>query len=346
MFTEVQNNNGRITYSKLSIPGDGGIDDVALNLGFDDRSPTLSWYLYRFSHFSEHYQKLFADSQMLWYHPTTGGDDNRKGDGTSSSKGGSDDKVAQGICLNYVFVLANTHQVSKFLEDHKIAPVYQRISKSVLRPGIFVTVPRLQMHSFMAVCQGYVTDETYVTPDALTLSKGDYVCVTSGELSGVEGILIKDQGSHSGGRIFISIHNRVGVLTARIPDDNLQVLSFSRQNDHFYRTIEAIESILRQGLALVREHKPLTAELRASLMSFLYRYERLSGLTLVSRTKLTACRYAAHMLLGSEDRANEVLQAFLSFIETDKAAHRNWSRYPTASAYLTHWQQQVSEVLT
>lgn len=208
----------------------------------------------------------------------------------------------------------------------------------------FTIIPKRQMHSLMIVVEGYEHEVDFVTPDELLLQKGDRVRVVSGLCKGVEGILVTTQGSRKGGRVFVSIVLNHGVYTAKVSDECVQVLEFSRATNHVTRSFKAVEALLDECLSTIENGKTLSPYQRASLEFTLLRYACLSNLTVLNEAKLTAFRYVAHTLLLQHDEAKSALQAFVTKTKEVKSYRNNIKRSPAAIEYIQKWKQRLTSL--
>lgn len=355
MTSAVIANNGKITYSEISIPNGGDVSSVASYLNFDETGK--EWYLYKIPHFTTNIEHHFNDAKLKFYRPVSKKDELRKHDSYCSPYVAPrlrplqqpneyvKKDVARTQVLDYVFVLATLAEIEKFRADYSISPVFRHRSDQEVFSSPWTTIPKRQMHSLMIVVEGFEHQIQFETPDEQMLQKGDRVYVCGGNFKGVEGILLLNQGQHKGGKIFVGITHDKGVSTAHIPDEHIQVLEFSRNSNHLYYKISAFEKVLDSCLSLLAEGDSLSPELLANLEHFLFRYARVENLTLVNNTKLMACQYAALMLLGRCAEAETRVKDFLDGVMQKTSSRKAWNRYPTASTYLSDMQKKVNQVL-
>lgn len=79
-----------------------------------------------------------------------------------------------------------------------------------------MTVPDVQMRSFIAIAGNSAEKSSYVNPDEVRLSKGDKVRVIAGPFCGVEGEFIRLKGRR-GRSVVVCIEGLVAVTTTEIP---------------------------------------------------------------------------------------------------------------------------------
>lgn len=342
MSKAVTIDKGKITYQSLSIPSDE-VCHIAERLGYDETD--REWYVYNIPYFTENIRKIFEKTNIKYYHPTY--TEVVKGE----KKGTKPRTLTRSKTLSYVFVIATKEEVEELKSNYSINPVYRHINHYDDKPALrnpndrWLTLSKNEMHSVMLIAEGYEKTVTFITPSQHMLELGDRVLIIDGDFVGVEGILITNQGSRKGASVFVSINGTEGMLTSRIPDDNIQVLELGKGSDRFYRKIKSFEGVLEECLSCKAANKVLTGEQLANLFFFLVRYERLQGLTLVNAAKLCACRYAALMLLGRKEKAKETLQKFFDDTNSSREGRKNIKRSPSSLNYIDSWKNKVEGII-
>ena len=325
----------KITYRTYTI-GKEVLADIATTLGFKEEGN--EWYVYRIPHLSVKSKQKFQDAHIQVYLPTYT---------VEKTLDGKKVKVEKPKMLNYLFALTTFEKVESFRKLENLSPVFRHREKgTVLGPhDIWLTVPKAQMHSLMIVAQGYEQEMTFVTPEEQMLVKGDMVRVAAGQFKGAEGILVTNQGSTKG-KVFVSITSGFGTMTTTIPDEYIQVLEFSRANNHFTRKMQAVEKDLDKAVLQRQAGEPLDPKLRAALQFFLFRYSALTNLTHVNNARITAYRYAARVLLGRQTEAEKDLKLYLASSTTNSALRRAITRTPAITRYIDEWREKVKNETT
>ena len=331
----MDHSENKITYSKLMLPEEKAAQ-IAVNLGFVEEGNR--WFVYRIPRLSLMHKSLFEIAKMQVYMPMC-----QRGPRKDGKQ-----RVSYVPKLGYyLFVLATSEQVESFRVLNLINPVYTHRCEGEILPKdkVWMTVEAPEMHQLMLVVEGMEQEVEFTTPDSQKLKKGDRVRVIGGKFKGLEGILLSNQGSHKGGRICVNVTNRLVAKTAYIRDEYIQVLEFSRHNNHFFRKLQAIEKLFDEIiLNWVDEGKLPTNEQRAALQFFLIRYAQLEGLTHVNNVKLVVSRYVANVLLSRRQEAKLLLDAFLKQVMSNKKLKRAHLRYPTAQQYIDMWLAKVAPV--
>lgn len=309
--------------------------NIAKSLGFAEEGN--QWFVYRLPYLKVENAKVFHENDMQVYLPVT--------EIKTKDRKGQEKVVKQPKVLNYLFVLATRAQVDQLSQNNSVSPVYAHRNQGEIKKSAdkWLTVPNSQMHMLMTVIQNNDSVVDFTTPDEQVLKKGDRVEVTEGPFKGVEGVLLTSQGA-KGGKVYVALSNNEGVITAMIPDDCIQVVEFSRNNDHLYRRIEAFEKVLDQVFETYSKQRFLSTEQSASLLLFVTRYSNLQNLTYVNSAKLTACRYAALYLLGQDKEAEECLSRFYVSVQGSQSARRSARRSPSAQKYIDQWRSRVNEL--
>lgn len=330
----METKEGKITYTRRTI-SDSEAVNIALNLGYQEIGNR--WFVYRIPHLAQTLDKtrqMFLDAGMQIYLPTYAR--------TFVSRG---QRVKRQVpkLFDYVFVLATLEQVQALMAYDNVSPVISRFKDD--SPDIasrWLTVPASQMHSLMIVIQGYEQEVQFLTPEEHLLAKGDRVAIVDGPFKGVEGILVTSQGQR-GGHVYVSVSSQIGIMTLTIEEEDIQVLEFSRQNNHLALKMQAIEKTLASAFDLYQQNQSIRDHLRATLQFFLARYAHLQGLSHVSLARLTACRYAALHLLGLHDEAIDLLRQYKDQVQQTSAGRRAERRSPSALRYIESWVDKFED---
>lgn len=321
----------KITYRTYSV-GKEVLADIASSLGFSEEGK--EWFVYRIPYIKGNAKKKFQDAHIQVYQPTYTIEQTIRGKTV---------RVEKPKILNYLFALTTQEAVESFRKMEGISPIFRHREKGeIVSPdNIWLTVPKSQMHSLMIVVQGYEEEMTFATPEDQQLEKGDKVRVVAGQFKGAEGILITNQGSTKG-KVFIAITNAFGAMTTTIPDEYIQVLEFSRANNHFTRKMQAVDKYLNEAIRQRQSGGGLDPKLRAALQFFLFRYSALTNLTHINNARITAYRYAARVLLGRQAEAEQDLKQYLATTTTNPALRRAIARTPAISKYIGEWKEKVT----
>ena len=308
---------------------------IATEMGYieDDRL----WYVYRVPRMQVSDKLPFADAGMQTFLPTSSV-------AVKDERGRVVRTVLRPKLPNYLFVLATPRQMQQYYEHHGVQPIIRKRHTDLSLAQRHLVVPTPQMHLFMQVVSVMDQEVTFEWGDDELLVKGDHVLVAEGPFRGVEGTLLTNQGCHQG-RVYVSLASGLGVLTAQIPDEYLQVLSFRRDNTHFYKKMQAYERVLDGCLATYRTDGRLQPQQRKHLQGFLFRYSRLGELTHASHARLVACRYATHRLLAQRAQAEAELNAYKALREIDAARRRADKRSSSARDTIEEWCRKIEETL-
>ena len=122
--------------------------------------------------------------------------------------------VEEPVVHNFIFV--HTHK--NLLDWLKHGPM-PSLRYMMVRDGAgsrIMTVPDVQMRSFIAIAGNKEEQSAYVNPDELRMVKGDKVRVIAGPFIGVEGIFVRLKGRR-GRSVVVNLEGLVAVTTAEIP---------------------------------------------------------------------------------------------------------------------------------
>lgn len=325
---------GKIVYREVSDSAPE-LSAIAQSLGFEEEGKR--WFVYRFPRFSDKNKAQLDEVHAQYYYPVFRTERVVEGRRITEEK----PKIQ-----TYVFVLADMKQVDTLRTLDEINPIYTHRSKGEILPAdeVWMTVPFNQMHALMMVAEGYEKEVEFLTPDDQLLDKGDKIRVVRGRMKGMEGILLTDQGKR-GGKIYIKVTNFLVSTNVGVSDEDIQVLSFSRNTNHFYYKVLAAEKILHEALQLHENYQPVTDKVRASLEHFLFRYACVEGLSHVNEAKLTACRYAALRLLNMPQKAAECLREYEEQVRQSKSRRRAERRSPSGRLYLDTWVTKLNSAM-
>lgn len=127
------------------------------------------------------------------------------------------------VVHNLVFVYATRSEVDEIKSTVGASlPIRYIMDRETRQP---ITIPEVQMRSFIAVAGNYDEQVVYLDPSVVSMKKGDRVRVTGGIFEGVEGIIIRVKGDR---RVSVCIQGVMAVATAyihpslieRIPDSD------------------------------------------------------------------------------------------------------------------------------
>ena len=128
------------------------------------------------------------------------------------------------VVHNLVFVYATRSEVDEMKSTVGASlPIRYIMDRETRQP---ITIPEVQMRSFIAVAGNYDEQVVYLDPSVVSMKKGDRVRVTGGIFEGVEGVIIRVKGDR---RVSVCIQGVMAVATAyihpslieRIPDSSL-----------------------------------------------------------------------------------------------------------------------------
>lgn len=199
------------------------------------------------------------------------------------------------FCLNYVFMRATVRQLLAFRRKF---PDYNLV-KDTADAGSYLYVPDKDMRMFMFVAKAYKDAVPCYAPDSLRLSRGDRVRIIGGQFSGVEGILLTQQGK-GGGRVVVNVCNRIAVPTLSVSPEYIEIISFSDANKHVYKKLDRYYPVIRQALHGYSSGKP-GAVSHSAVVPFV------SGMRNVRiDSGKVRCRYLAFMMVSHKILGNEM----------------------------------------
>ena len=95
---------------------------------------------------------------------------------------------------------------------------YEYVFRETRQP---ITIPEVQMRSFIAVAGNYDEQVVYLDPSVVSMKKGDRVRVTGGIFEGVEGEFVRIKGDR---RVVVSIQGVMAVATAFIHPSLIELI--------------------------------------------------------------------------------------------------------------------------
>lgn len=122
--------------------------------------------------------------------------------------------VEEPVVHNFIFV--HTHKNLVDWLKHGPMPWLRYMMVREGEASHIMTVPEVQMRSFIAIAGNSPERSAYVNPDEVRLAKGDKVRVTAGPFAGVEGEFLRLKGRR-GRSVVVCIEGLVAVTTTEIP---------------------------------------------------------------------------------------------------------------------------------
>lgn len=122
--------------------------------------------------------------------------------------------VEEPVVHNFIFV--HTHKNLVDWLKHGPMPWLRYMMVRDGSSSRIMTVPEVQMRSFIAIAGNVSERSAYVNPDEARLAKGDRVRVTAGPFAGVEGEFVRLKGRR-GRSVVVCIEGLVAVTTTEIP---------------------------------------------------------------------------------------------------------------------------------
>ena len=121
---------------------------------------------------------------------------------------------------NLIFAYTTKERIQKLKSSVEFL---QYLTKPVCGKNIPIIVPECQMQQFMAVCDTYNENLTYLSPGEINIKKGTPIKIVGGEFDGIEGTFVKVKNSRKK-RVVVMIQGLTAVMIAEIEDGYLQVL--------------------------------------------------------------------------------------------------------------------------
>jgi transcription antitermination factor NusG len=247
-------------------------------------------------------------------------------------------RVEKPLALNMLFIRTDFKTLIAFKNDHpdrRLHVVYTHPldqQKGDFTPPL--TVPDREMNMFINAVGIYRDAEIpYMKPCEIDLEKGDIVRIVSGPFSGIEGVLLSQQGK-DGGRVLVNVSNVIAVPTLHIEPEYLQVLQFAKKGKHFYKLVDSYVPRLRKAMEEVGKSghdgtngmngsnglhgmngasgknggngtsgRSVKAAVLDPVRVFTTRFCNLQADTLNAEAKVQALLLASYRLLGEEEKA-------------------------------------------
>lgn len=123
------------------------------------------------------------------------------------------------VVHNLVFVYATRSEVDEMKSTVGASlPIRYIMDRETRQP---ITIPEVQMRSFIAVAGNYDEQVVYLDPSVVSMKKGDRVRVTGGIFEGVEGEFVRIKGDR---RVVVSIQGVMAVATAFIHPSLIELI--------------------------------------------------------------------------------------------------------------------------
>lgn len=150
------------------------------------------------------------------------------------------------LVYNYIFIKGTLPELRKF---HTVYPAYNLIPAGDGRksPTDYRYVPDGEMRQFMHLARIYENTVPYFSPSEIDLEHGDKVRIIGGQFSGIEGILLSQQG-RDGGRVIVKVSDMLAVETLDIAPEYLQIVEFAQGNKHLYDKLDSYLPKARRAL--------------------------------------------------------------------------------------------------
>lgn len=123
------------------------------------------------------------------------------------------------VVHNLIFVRSTRERIDEIKNSIPHLPTRYIMNRETRLP---ITVPDIQMRSFIAVAGNYDQQVIYLDPATLAFKKGDRVRITGGLFEGVEGEFIRIKGDR---RVIVSIQGVMAIATAFIHPSLIEPIS-------------------------------------------------------------------------------------------------------------------------
>lgn len=201
------------------------------------------------------------------------------------------------LLYNYIFIKGTLQELRRF---HAAHPTCNLIPIGAKREAAtdYRYVPDEEMAHFMRIAQAYENAIPCFSPSEIDLEHGDRVRIIGGQFSGVEGILLSQQG-RDGGRVIVKITDMLAVETLDIRPEYLQVIEFAQGSKHIYDKLDSYLPKVRRALANSLSRNSPEAKDLTAVRYFLTRYGDISLAPASKiRGKYTALLMLSHYVLG------------------------------------------------
>lgn len=225
-----------------------------------------------------------------------------------SDRGEKHHRHRKPLLYNYVFLRSSLPDVLAFRREN---PLYNLIrSRTHIDTTDYLYVPDAEMKMFMRVARAYADVVPCFAPTEVELRRGDRVRIIGGPFSGIEGILLSQQGKE-GDQVVVSVQNILSVPTLTIAPQYIEIISFSKEGKHLYDKLDSYRPRIRQALRHhCTDHRLDDAD-RASITYFLTRMGRLEIPSPKIRGKYLGYLLLSHLLLGHTDESRTCYTACL-----------------------------------
>lgn len=155
-----------------------------------------------------------------------------------------------------VFAYASHRWLQSFINEEAAHKGHTIFFCTMVRDGrrTLMTVPSMQMESFMSVACQTEEDVRFLKPDEVSLVPGDQVIIHGGPFDGVTGTLQKVKGLRQR-RVVVSIEGLMAVATTEIEPDYIEVVSRAKSNG--IQAHDVSELLVSAEQALVTQPLPL-----------------------------------------------------------------------------------------
>ena len=155
-----------------------------------------------------------------------------------------------------VFAYASHRWLQSFINEEAAHKGHTIFFCTMVRDGrrTLMTVPSMQMESFMSVACQTEEDVRFLKPDEVSLVPGDQVIIHGGPFDGVTGTLQKVKGLRQR-RVVVSIEGLMAVATTEIEPDYIEVVSRAKSNG--IQAHDVSELLISAEQALVTQPLPL-----------------------------------------------------------------------------------------
>lgn len=228
-----------------------------------------------------------------------------------SERGGGHHRHRKPLLYNYVFLRSTLPVVLQFRREN---PLYNLIRSRVHAESTgYLYVPDGEMNMFMRVARAYSDTVPCYIPTEVELRRGDRVRIVGGPFTGVEGILLSQQGKE-GNQVVVSVQNLLSVPTLTIAPQYIEIISFSKDNKHLYDKLDSYCPRIRRALAHYYGDGRLDDSDVAAITYFLTRMGNLDIPSPKIRGKYLGYLLLSHRLMGHADEGERCYAACLDIL--------------------------------
>lgn len=225
-----------------------------------------------------------------------------------SERGGGHHRHRKPLLYNYVFLRSTLPVVLQFRREN---PLYNLIRSRVHAESTgYLYVPDGEMNMFMRVARAYSDTVPCYIPTEVEFRRGDRVRIVGGPFTGVEGILLSQQGKE-GNQVVVSVQNLLSVPTLTIAPQYIEIISFSKDNKHLYDKLDSYKPRIRRAMHHYFTEHHLDDTDIASITYFLSRMGRLEIPSPKIRGKYLAYLLLSHRLLEHTEECHRCSAACL-----------------------------------